>query len=256
VTPWVLRLLIANVVIFFVQQTSPGLTQTLWFYPPQMLLKPWTLVTYMFLHGGFGHIFFNMITLAFIGPMVEERLGARRFLTLYVVSGIAGALLSSVLARGVPIVGASAAIYGVLLALARFWPRLRLMIYGVIPVEARWLVLIYAAIDLVSGIGGQRLGVANFAHLGGLVGGALYLLFLERGRGAGARRFKAAATPQVPDPALGNWRNVDRNSIHAVNREEVDRILDKISASGIGSLTPQERQFLSNFVPPDDRKPM
>jgi hypothetical protein len=119
VTPWVLRLLIANVVIFFVQQTSPGLTQTLWFYPPQMLLKPWTLVTYMFLHGGFGHIFFNMITLAFIGPMVEERLGARRFLTLYVVSGIAGALLSSVLARGVPIVGASAAIYGVLLALAR-----------------------------------------------------------------------------------------------------------------------------------------
>jgi hypothetical protein len=171
------------------------------------------------------------------------------------VSGIAGALLSSVLARGVPIVGASAAIYGVLLALARFWPRLRLMIYGVIPVEARWLVLIYAAIDLVSGIGGQRLGVANFAHLGGLVGGALYLLFLERRRGAGARRFRAAATPQVPDPALGNWRNVDRNSIHAVNREEVDRILDKINASGIGSLTPQERQFLSNFVPPDDRKP-
>jgi membrane associated rhomboid family serine protease len=242
-------------VIFFVQQTSPGLTQTLWFYPPQMLLKPWTVVTYMFLHGGFGHIFFNMITLAFIGPMVEERLGARRFLNLYVVSGIAGALVSSVLVANSPIVGASAAIYGVLLALARFWPRLRLMIYGVIPVEARWLVLIYAAFDLVMGIGGQRLGVANFAHLGGLVGGALYLLFLERRRGAGARRFKAAATPRVPDPALDNWRKVDRNSVHAVNRDEVDRILDKISASGIGSLTPQERQFLSNFVPPDDRKP-
>jgi membrane associated rhomboid family serine protease len=242
-------------VIFFVQQTSPGLTQTLWFYPPQMLLKPWTVVTYMFLHGGFGHIFFNMITLAFIGPMVEERLGARRFLTLYVVSGIAGALVSSVLVANSPIVGASAAIYGVLLALARFWPRLRLMIYGVIPVEARWLVLIYAAFDLVMGIGGQRLGVANFAHLGGLVGGALYLLFLERRRGAGARRFKAATTPRVADPALDNWRKVDRNSVHAVNRDEVDRILDKISASGIGSLTPQERQFLSNFVPPDDRKP-
>jgi membrane associated rhomboid family serine protease len=245
--------LIANVVIFFVQQTSPGLTPALWFYPPQMLIKPWTLVTYMFLHGGFGHIFFNMITLAFIGPMVEDRLGARRFLTLYLVSGVAGALVSSILVHGVPIVGASAAIYGVLLALARFWPRLRLMIYGVIPIEARWLVLIYAAFDLVSGIGGQRLGVANFAHLGGLVGGALYLLFLEQRRGVGARRFKAAATPQVSDPALGNWRNVDRTSIHAVNRDEVDRILDKITASGIGSLTLQERQFLSNFVPPDDR---
>jgi len=81
----------------------------------------------------------------------------------------------------------------------------------------------------------------------------LYLLFLERRQGA--RRFKAAATPRVPDAALGDWRRVDRNSIHAVNREEVDRILDKISASGIASLTPQERQFLSNFVPPDDRKP-
>jgi hypothetical protein len=59
----------------------------------------------------------------------------------------------------------------------------------------------------------------------------------------------------VPDPALGNWRKVDTKSIHAVNRDEVDRILDKINASGIGSLSPQERQFLSNFVPPDDRTP-
>ena len=84
-------------------------------------------------------------------------------------------------------------------------------------------------------------------------GALLYLLFLERRQGA--RRFKQVATPKVPESALGNWKNVDRGSIHAVNREEVDRILDKISASGLASLTPQERQFLSNFVPPDDRKP-
>ena len=69
-------------------------------------------------------------------------------------------------------------------------------------------------------------------------------------------RFKQAATPKVSESALGNWKNVDRGSIHSVNREEVDRILDKISASGLASLTPQERQFLSNFVPPDDRKPI
>jgi membrane associated rhomboid family serine protease len=253
VSPWVLRLLIANVVMFFAQMTTP-VGYYLAFVPGLAFLRPWTFVTYMFLHGGFGHILFNMLTLAFIGPMVEERLGGRRFLALYFISGIAGALLSMVLAPRVSVVGASAAIYGVLYALARFWPRLRLMIYGIIPVEARWLVLIYAAIDLVSGIGGQRLGVANFAHLGGLAGGALYLLFLERRRGA--RRFQKAATPNVPDPALSNWRNVDRSRIHDVNREEVDRILDKISEKGMGSLTPQERQFLSNFVPPDDRKPM
>jgi hypothetical protein len=98
-----------------------------------------------------------------------------------------------------------------------------------------------------------RLGVANVAHLGGFAGALLYLLYLEHRQGA--RRFKQAATPKVAESALGNWRNVDRGSIHSVNREEVDRILDKISASGLASLTPQERQFLSNFVPPDDRKP-
>jgi membrane associated rhomboid family serine protease len=253
VTPWVQRLLIANVLMFFVQMTSPALTSLLVFDPREVLGRPWTLATYMFLHGGIGHIFFNMLTLWFAGPMVEERLGQRRFITLYLISGIAGALLSLVLAPRTPIIGASAAVFGVLMALARFWPRMRIMIYGIIPVEARWLVLIYAALDLVGGFGGQRSGIANFAHLGGLAGGALYLLYIERRQGA--RRFKQAATPQVPDPALGNWRKVDRASIHAVNRDEVDRILDKISASGIASLTPQERQFLSNFVPPDDRKP-
>jgi membrane associated rhomboid family serine protease len=254
VTPWVQRLLILNVLMFFVQMTAPGLVDLLVFDPRQVLTQPWTLITYMFLHGGIGHIFFNMLTLYFAGPMVEQRLGAQRFITLYMISGVAGALLSMALAPGTPIIGASGAIFGVLIAFARFWPRMRFMIYGVIPIEARWMVLIYAAIDLVSGFGGQRSGIANFAHLGGLAGGALYLLYLEQRQGA--KRFKKEATAKVPDPALGNWRKVDTSSIHSVNRDEVNRILDKINASGMGSLTPQERQFLSNFVPPDDRKPM
>ena len=109
-------------------------------------------------------------------------------------------------------------------------------------------------LDILGGFRGIGMpGIANFAHLGGFAGALLYLLFLERRQGA--RRFKAAATPKVADTALGAWQKVDRNSVHAVNRDEVDRILDKINASGIASLTPQERQFLSNFVPPDDRKP-
>jgi membrane associated rhomboid family serine protease len=253
VTPWVQRLLIANVLMFFVQMTSPNVTSLLLFVPTEVLTRPWTLVTYMFLHAGIGHIFWNMLGLFFFGPRVEERMGPNRFITLYLISGIVGALFSIVLAPRNPILGASGAVLGVLMAFARFWPRERLLIWGVVPVEARWLVIIYAALDVLGGFGGVgRAGVANFAHLGGFAGALLYLLFLERRQGA--RRFKAAATPRVADTSLGDWRRVDRNSIHAVNRDEVDRILDKISASGIASLTPQERQFLSNFVPPDDRK--
>ncbi len=250
-TPWVLRLLIANVVMFFVQQTVPGTTSLLAFVPSEMLAHPWTLVTYMFLHAGFGHILFNMFALYIFGPPVEQRLGGNRFITLYLISGIVGALFSMVL--GFPIIGASGAVMGVSLAFAKFWPRQQLMIWGILPIEARWLVIIYAAIDVLGFAGYGTRGIANLAHLGGLAGALLYLLYLDRRQGA--RRFKAAATPKVSDNTLGAWQKVDRNSIHAVNRDEVDRILDKINASGINSLTPQERQFLSNFVPPDDRKP-
>jgi len=253
VTPWVLRILIVTVLMFFVQQTAAGATSLLYLVPTQVLSRPWTLVTYMFLHGGLGHIFWNMLGLYFFGPRVEARMGSQRFLTLYLVSGVVGALFSVVLAPRYAVLGASGAVLGVLMAFARFWPRERLYIWGVLPIEARWLVLIYAAIDILGFNGFGRLGIANMAHLGGFAGALLYLLFLERRQGA--RRFKQAATPRVAESALGNWRNVDRGSIHAVNREEVDRILDKISASGLASLTPQERQFLSNFVPPDDRKP-
>lgn len=250
-TPWVQRLLIANVLMFFVQMMSPGVTSLLMFVPSQVLVHPWTIVTYMFLHGGFGHIFFNMLALYFFGPPVEQRLGGNRFITLYLISGIVGALLSIVL--GAPVIGASGAVMGVSLAFAKFWPRQQILIWGVLPIEARWLVIIYAAIDVLGFAGYGTRGIANLAHLGGFAGALFYLLYLERRQGA--RRFKATTTPKVSDSSLGAWQKVDRNSIHAVNREEVDRILDKINASGIASLTPQERQFLSNFVPPDDRKP-
>jgi membrane associated rhomboid family serine protease len=250
----VLRILIATVLMYFVQQTAGGVTRLFELVPTEVLTRPWTLVTYMFLHANLGHIFWNMLGLYFFGPRVESRMGERRFITLYLVSGLVGGLLSVALARNsIAIVGASGAVLGVLMAFARFWPRERLLIWGIIPIEARWLVIIYAAIDLLGFNGYGRPGIANMAHLGGFAGALLYLLFLEHRQGA--RRFKQAATPKVAESTLGNWRNVDRGSIHSVNREEVDRILDKISATGLASLTPQERQFLSNFVPPDDRKP-
>jgi membrane associated rhomboid family serine protease len=252
VTPWVQRLLIANVIIYFIQQTvGAGLTSELAFVPALILSRPWTIITYMFLHGGLTHILFNMIALYFFGPRVESRLGTERFFALYFISGISGALLSFLFKPYNPIIGASAAIFGVMIAFARFWPRDRIMIWGIIPIEARWLIIITTVMAIVGGVQGGS-GVADFAHLGGYLGGFLYLLFLERTQGA--KRFKKQATAGPPPDALqGNWQKVDRKAVHAVNRDEVNRILDKISASGLKSLTPQERLFLSNFVPMDDR---
>jgi membrane associated rhomboid family serine protease len=253
VTPWVRRLIVANVLMFFVQQTAPALAQLFVFVPSLILLRPWTVVTYMFLHGGLGHIFFNMLGLFFFGPRVEERLGSNRFITLYFVSGVTGALVSYFLAHQAPIIGASAGVFGVMLAFAHFWPRDLIYIWGVLPVEAWLLVAIMTVMSLYSGYSGSRSGVADFAHLGGFAGAFLYLRWVERS--AGTKRFRSRTTPGVADRMLGNWRKVDARSVHEVNRDEVNRILDKIGKSGLGSLTPQERLFLSNFVPPDDRVP-
>ncbi len=250
-TPWVQRLIVLNILMFFVQMTAPAFASQLELVPAFVLARPWTIVTYMFLHGGLGHIFFNMLGLYVFGPRVEQRIGSERFVALYFISGISGALLSLLLGNYMAVIGASGAVFGVTLAYARFWPRDRVYVYFVIPVEVRWLVIIYAAISIV-GFGG---GIAHFAHLGGFAGAMLYLLYLEHAQGT--KRFRRTATAPLKerDAMLGNWRNVNRAAVHDVNKAEVDRILDKISASGLASLTPQERLFLSNFVPPDDRKP-
>ena len=255
-TKWVQRLLIANVLMFFVQKSglTPAQEYMLSFVPlwGAMMLRPWTIVTYMFLHASISHILFNMIALYIFGNRVEQRLGSGRFITLYFISGISGALLSFLFQNAnVPIVGASGAIFGVMLAYARFWPREQFLFWGILPIEARWLVAISTLVALF-GIGS---GVAHFAHLGGFLGGFIYLIYLERMHGA--RKFRQSASAGPPVDVLANkWQKVNTDAIHEVNRTEVNRILDKISASGLKSLTPQERLFLSNFVPPDDRKPI
>ena len=252
-TRWVQRLLIANIGMFFVQQTMPGVTESLMFVPYAALLRPWTIITYMFLHGGFWHIFLNMFGLYIFGARVEQRLGANRFLWLYFLSGISGALLSFFLAPHSALIGASAAVYGVVLAFARFWPTDKIYIWGVLPLEARWLVVITIVMAIYSGLNGSTGGVADFAHLGGYVGAYLYLRWLEETKGS--KRFRELAVQAPPLQQLAGWKRVDLQSVHELNRDEVNRILDKISAQGLGSLTVQEKQFLSNFVPPDDRVP-
>jgi membrane associated rhomboid family serine protease len=252
VTPWVQRLIVANVLVFFLQATVGGLTRALTLVPMLVLVQPWTLVTYMFAHGGLGHIFFNMLSLYMFGSRVEERIGSRRFLTLYFLAGLAGAVASMFLAPRSGVIGASGAVFGVMLAFARFWPDVQILLWF-FPVQARVAVAIMAIMDLYSGVMGSRTGIANFAHLGGFAGAWLYLVYLERK--AGVKKFRTQTVAAVPKETLLNWKRVDPKSVHEVNRDEVNRILDKINASGIGSLTAQEKLFLSNFVPPDDRVP-
>jgi membrane associated rhomboid family serine protease len=250
-TPVVRALLIANVGVFFLQNTFPGLTSLLAFVPRYAIVEPWTIVTYMFLHGGFTHILFNMIALYFFGPRVEERMGARNFTIMYFLSGLTGALVSVAFAPTAALVGASAGVFGVMMGFAHYWPDAPIHIWGIIPVPARLLVIITTLMAFWFGFGGLQRGVAHFAHLGGYAGAWVYLRWLDRKRGA----FKRVATSPAPDASrrVTEYRSIDVSKIHQVNRDEVNRILDKISQQGVGSLTPEERLFLANFVPPDDR---
>ena len=253
-TPAVRALIIATVIAYFLQQTLSGLMDWFVFVPSEVLRRPWSMVTYMFLHDqrDIWHILFNMLGLFFFGVRVEERIGTRRFTWLYFISGIAGAILSFLFSFNSPVIGASGGVFGVTLAFAYFWPDAPIHFWGIIPIPARLMVIGYGLFTLFAiRQGGGR--TAHFAHLGGYVGAYLYLKWLDRAKGQFRR--KATAPVVAPEKSLVKYKAIDRSSIHEINREEVDRILDKINATGMGSLTPQERAFLSNFVPPDDRVP-
>ncbi len=252
-TPWVTRIILANAAMYLVQQAFPIVTRLLLLVPACVILpvqgcgivRPWSVVTYMFLHAGFGHILFNMLGLFFFGPPLEARLGARRFLALYFLSGIAGAMLSVVFSPFSAIIGASGAVFGVFYAFAHFWPRQQIYIWAVFPVQARVLVIVMTVLALYGGFGSGGGGIAHFAHLGGFLGGFLYLRWLEWR--SPARRFKAKATPKVSTTPR-DWGAVRREQLHEVNREEYDRIMNKLAREGVTALTATERAFLDQSV--------
>jgi membrane associated rhomboid family serine protease len=256
-TPWVRRLLIANVIVYLLTSSGAVDWRYLALYPPIILSQPWGVFTYMFVHGGFMHILFNMIGLFFFGPRLEMQLGSRPFLHLYLLSGLGGAVLSFVFAWQAAVVGASGAVFGVLLGFAYFWPRERIYIWGILPVEARWLVGVLAAMALYSGFSGAGAGVAHFAHLGGFVGGYLYLRWRKRKY---LQQWKPMATPKETlaktakkgghREAMRRWSTINVENLHELNREEVQRLLDKAKSAGTGSLTPDERDMLDRFAQP------
>jgi membrane associated rhomboid family serine protease len=247
-TPWVKRLIIANVAMFVIASFSRELYQALWLVPALIPVRPWTLGTYMFLHAGLWHLAFNMIGLFFFGPRLEARLGSRHFLGLYLVSGLVAGL-ASLMTPFAFIVGASGAVFGVLLAFAQYWPRERILLFFVLPIEARWLVIGVTVVSLYFGITGTGGNLAHFAHLGGFLGGWTYIKLMDRY--SAAARFRRKTGPsrigQLRALDVDRWRNINRADLHPINRDELDRILDKISRQGVTSLTAHEREFLERF---------
>jgi membrane associated rhomboid family serine protease len=259
---WIPTLIAANVAVYILQQLYPGITDAFVWWPAGALSRPWTAFTYMFLHGGIWHIVFNMVALWIFGPRVEARIGGNKFLGLYLVSGLAGAALCF-LQPNVAVVGASGAIFGVSLAYARYWPRDQVYLYGVIPVSTRMMVIIYAILSVGGAIAPAALSfmgnVAHLGHLGGFLGGWLYCLWLERF--TGARSFRAMAEGRRPAPvvaipigptveeraALERWARIPAEQLHPVNREELERIRDKLAATGPRSLSHGEIEFLERF---------
>lgn len=262
-TPWVKRLLAANVLVFLLVPLGGSLyfQFALFPSPETFLTRPWTGITYQFLHGGFTHLLFNMIALYFFGPRLEERMGGGHFLALYLLSGYGGALLSMAFPDPAmrPIVGASGAVFGVLVAYAAVWPRQVIYIWAILPIQAWALALIMVVVSLWSGFSGAGGNVAHFAHLGGLAVGFSYLKIWEWRKGSARREFqrKLNASPTTntvsavvggDGAALNRWEKIDISSLHELNREEVELLLEKARTLGVRSLTSAERQFLDRMV--------
>ena len=153
--------------------------------PITFIYKPWQLVTYMFMHGGIGHLFFNMYTLYIFGSVLENIWGTKKFLTFYFVTGIGAALIHIAVqyltGNFALTVGASGAIYGILMGYAMLYPDSVLtLLIPPISMKAKWFVLVFAGIELLFGVTGTQAGVAHFAHLGGLVFAFLLLMFWKK----------------------------------------------------------------------------
>lgn len=159
---------------------------------PELLFYPWQLITCGFLHGGFGHLFINMFMLWMFGMRIENVLGSRRFVFFYFICLLGASLLQLLIVSApflfgigtpeiFPTVGASGAILGVLAAFGLLFPDEPIYLYFFVPIPAKWLVLGMAALDLFYGVTGTQAGIANFAHLGGMLTGFLLIQFW-RGR--------------------------------------------------------------------------
>ncbi len=277
VTPWVRKLLIANAGVFLFTLAFGAVARYLVFTPFLVHLMPWTVVSYMFVHVGFFHLLFNMLALFFFGPPLEDRWGGRGFLKFYFLTGAGGAILSFVMflifltfqpaslaSSAASIAGASAAVYGVMVAFAMYWPDNPIYIWGIFPVKAKYLVGFLVGISLFSAMSGGGSNVAHLAHLGGAAAAFVYLKspwapsqwgqVVRRRPGRADRsgwnvfsRLANRARPaksEQPTPVRPVGVSAPPAAPGSRPSDDVDRILEKISEGGISSLTAEERSRL------------
>ena len=202
----------------------------------------WQVVTYIFLHGSLRHILFNLFFLWMIGGLVEGRLGTKRFLWLFFIAGITGALAQGVMFPTLATIGASAAILGVAAACGALFPDMKILIFFVFPMKMKYFVILLAVIDIVAAADSGD-GVAHYAHLAGLGAGYLFVKFEPRVRPS-LQAFWWRLTGRFrgfTGGGGGESAHVDDDKEH---QNEVDRILDKIFREGTASLTQKENDFL------------
>jgi membrane associated rhomboid family serine protease len=220
------------------------------------ITQPWRIVTYMFLHsmGNLFHFIFNMLWLWWMGRPVEERLGPRSFLTIYFGAGLAGALVDvalSLAADPTLVIGASGAVFGVMVAFAMLFPRTPIMLFLLPPIEARYVVGGLIALDILFlNSGGQ---VARLVHLGGALGGFLLMRAHKNGFDLSLipryleylfRKFKPSSSskPRTRNKKMSIVSDAD--VIEEVEQSELDEILEKISKKGYDALSKEEKRKL------------
>jgi membrane associated rhomboid family serine protease len=222
--------------------------------------KIWQFFTFQFLHGERWHFLFNMLVLYLFGRPVEESLGRKHFLLLYFASGFVGGVVQSILGFafpgvfGFPVVGASAGILGLVAAFATLDPNREILMFFVLPMRAKYLLWISAAVAGFYILVPAERGTAHGAHLGGLLGGVAYVRWIiqmpfslripNRFRPLRRHRQLVKVRPGGPPWLRGKQEGGEELPAEEFISREVDPILDKISAHGIQSLTPREKQIL------------
>lgn len=278
--PVIKNLLIINVAVFFVQLLASnlmvggkplGYLLNIWF-----ALNPlgegsnfqiWQLITYQFMHGGFAHIFFNMFILWMFGMEIENILGSKKFLYYYLICGVSAGLaqlfISPLFSVPAITIGASGAIFGVMIAFGMFFPDRYIFLYFLIPIKAKYLIGFLFVLEIFW-IGDAGSNVAHLAHLGGAVAGFIFILLdknidvpLKRmlNISSGYRSSKTFQNPfsGISDKFKKRYSNIEDAKYYDINQkkdgeevsqEEIDKILDKISQSGYQNLTEREKRIL------------
>ena len=281
--PVIKWLIIANVVVFATRWISPDIAEAIFIYGAlwpigSEFFAPWQYVTTMFLHADFFHILLNMFILWMFGIEIATMWGPKKFLAFYLLSGIGASIIHSVVTMSdsvqAPAVGASGAIFGVLVAFGMMFPNRMVLMMFIFPMKAKYAVLIFIAIDLYAGISNQPGDmIAHFAHLGGALTGFLLIksdLHEKVARLLGDRPYSGGSGPYISSPPQRRspFSRTDRTEsakiidarYHDVperaprnapvsldfgdQQEQVDAILDKISREGYNALTPEEREIL------------